>query len=154
MPRVSQHQATLTRQRIVDASLNIVLNHGVDALTFTNIASKANIGRSNINSHFNKKQNIVAALRPMLANVIITPLCFNSAADFYLSWQEAICNNKKFCHAINFAQPLFDNEQGIEDLKKLFKANEPNVENTIYMAIGYAFINLPKYLSNHPLEEL
>lgn len=154
MPRVSQHQATLTKQRIIDAALNIVLNNGLDALTFTNIANKAEIGRSNINNHFKKKHDLIGELRPLLANVIVKPLRFTSTDDFYLSWQQAIKTNREFGHAISVAEPFFSQEQGIAGLKNLFKPGEPNVENTIYMAIGYALVNLPKYLSNYPLEEL
>lgn len=154
MPRVSQQHAAQTKQRIIDAALNIVLNHGIEALTFTNIANKAHVGRSNINSHFKKKHDLILELRPLLSNVILKPLRFSSVDDFYLSWQQAIKTNREFCRAISVAEIFFDNEQGVVGLKKLFKAGEPNVENTIYMAIGYALVNLPKYLPNNPLEKL
>jgi len=153
MPRVSQLQAKQTKQRILDASLDIVLNEGVSALTFTNIADKAQVGRSNINNHFRKKNDLLIELRPQLAQVIIQSLDFSSTECFYSSWVNAIQTTQPFCRAIDTAESFFDNESGIDGLKKLFPVDEPNVENTIYMAIGYALVNLPRYLTTPALEK-
>jgi len=154
MPRVSQQQAKQTKQRILDASLDIVLNDGVTALTFTNIADKAQVGRSNINNHFKKKNDLLTELRPQLAQIIIQSLDFRSTEHFYNSWVDAIQTKQQFCRAIDTAESFFDNESGIDGLKKLFPVDELNVENTIYMAIGYALVNLPKYLTPPDLEKL
>lgn len=154
MPRVSQLQAKKTKQRILDASLDIVLNEGIIALTFTNIAHKAHIGRSNINNHFKKKHDLLAELRPVLASIITQSLDFSSTHHFYNSWVAAMKTNKQFCRAIACAESFFNNEEGMTGLKKLFKTNEPNVEDTLYMAIGYALVNLPTHLTDYPLEKL
>ncbi|MCG7530677.1 TetR family transcriptional regulator [Psychrobium sp. MM17-31] len=156
MPKVSQQQAQLTRQRIIDCALEILLSQGVSALTFTNLANKAAIGRSSINAHFKKKDDLLAELRPQISIIIRDALCFDNPDVFYDSWVSAIKSNHQFRQAIDNAKWFVDTDTGIERLIASFKSGtREEIEKTIYTAMGYALVNLPKYQSiSAPTEEL
>lgn len=145
MPRVSQKDALKTREKIISVALELLLLKGFDALTFTNIAKAANIGRSSINNHFKKKQDLIEELRPLIAAMIEQRLDFSSGAAFYDSWVLAIKQDKEFRQIINGLSIVINSDAGVEGLKKRLVADPDNAEQFIYMAIGYAVVNLPHY---------
>ena len=55
MPRVSKEESDLTKQKIIQVSIDIVLEEGYEHLTFSNIALRANISRSGTNAHFKQR---------------------------------------------------------------------------------------------------
>lgn len=156
MPKVSQQQAQLTRQRIIDCALEILLSQGVSALTFTNLANKAAIGRSSINAHFKKKDDLLAELRPQISTIIRQALCFDSVEEFYNSWVHSIESSHQFRQAIDNASFFVETDTGIENMIALFKSgSREEIEKTIYTAMGYAIVHLPKYQPTPiPTEEL
>lgn len=150
MPRVSQQQARITRQRIIESALHIILNEGIDSLTFSHLANKANIARSGINGHFKKKSDIIQAVHPRLSAIIYDALDFSSPNTFYDSWTHAIVNNHIFRQAISSTDAFVDTDTGINSLIKAFKSGaREDIEKTIYMAMGYAIVHLPKYQQSH-----
>ncbi len=145
MPRVSQKDALKTRAKIVDVALELLLAQGLDALTFTNIAVAANIGRSSINNHFKVKQDLMDELRPRIGGMIELRLDFSSGKAFYDSWVLAIKQDQEFRKIINGLSILINSDEGVEGLKQRLVADPENAEQYIYMAIGYAVVNLPHY---------
>ncbi|WP_435276550.1 TetR/AcrR family transcriptional regulator [Psychrobium sp. nBUS_13] len=145
MPKVSQQQAQITRQRIIDCALEIILSSGIESLTFSNLAKQAQIGRSTINGHFSKKNDLLMALQPRLVSIIDENLCFDSADDFYNSWVHAIKSNQEFRQVIKVTGAFFDNDTGIAGLMRRFPSPDEDTEKAIYTAMGYAIVHLPKY---------
>lgn len=145
MPRVSQKESEKTRLKIIDVALELLLSQGLEALTFTNIATKAEIGRSSINGHFKKKHDLLDALRPQLIDIVNSALDYSSAHNFYQSWVLAIQTNTKFRHTIANMESLVSKEMGLPGLIKLIDDDPKQSEKYIYMAIGYAVINIANY---------
>lgn len=145
MPKVSQKDALKTRARIVEVAFNLLLEQGYNALTFTNIANAANIGRSSINGHFKKKQDLMDELRPQISDCINQHIDFSSAKAFYASWVLAIQNNQAFRQLINGLDILISSDEGVAGLKDRLPDDEQIAQKYIYMAIGYAVVNLPHY---------
>jgi len=145
MPKVSQQQAQITRQRIIDCALEIILSSGIESLTFSNLAKQAGIGRSTINGHFSRKNDLLMVLQPRLVSILDENLCFDSADDFYRSWVHAIKSNQEFRQAIKTMEAFFDNDTGISGLMRRFPSPDEETEKAIYTAMGYAIVHLPKY---------
>lgn len=144
MPRVSQEKAAQTRQKIIQAALNILIEQGEDALTFTNLAKEVGIARSGINCHFKKKCDLIDTIRPQISEIIMQELDFTSAKNFYDSWVNAIKTSRKFRNTISHAEIVFSTTAGIAGLKKSLGGDD-EAERYILMAIGYAVVYLPDY---------
>lgn len=144
MPRVSQEVAAQTRQKIIDASFSLLVEHGNDALTFTKIAQAAKVSRSGINAHFKKKSELLDALKPMLKKVITDKLDFTSGKKFFESWKDAIDNDSYFRNVIAHANALCNEQEGVAGLIELIGGDDENPEDHILMAIGYAVIHCAK----------
>jgi len=145
MPRVSQKEAQKTRAKIIDVALQLISLDGFSALTFTNIAKAAKIGRSSINNHFKKKQDLIDALRPLIASMVEQRLNFSSGQAFYDSWVFAIEHDGEFRKVINGLSIVINSDAGVDGLKKRIEGDPDVAEQFIYMAIGYAVVNLSHY---------
>ncbi|NOH98110.1 TetR/AcrR family transcriptional regulator [Vibrio sp. 99-70-13A1] len=62
MVRAISEKGTITKQKIVDAAFEITMAGGFDSATFSEIANKAGVSRSGINSHFKRKSDIAEEL--------------------------------------------------------------------------------------------
>jgi len=142
MPRVSQKDALKTRQKIIDGAIELILTLGFSALTFTNIAVIAGVGRSSINGHFRKKEDLIISIRPIIASMIERPLDFTSASAFYDSWVSALENCDEYRHLIKGLEVIISSAEGVAGLKMRLPENDSDVDKYIYMAIGYAVVNL------------
>ena len=145
MPRVSQIEAQKTREKIIQVTLNLLISEGFEALTFTRIAQNANIGRSSINNHFKKKQDLLDEIRPHITKMIEQRLDFSHGEKFYASWVLAIEQDREFRKIIKGLDIMISSDAGITGLKDRFQEDKQNAEKFIYMAIGYAIVNLPHF---------
>lgn len=144
MPRVSQAEAKLTRQRIVKASLKIVLEDGVSELSFANIAKKAKISRSGINAHFKRKENIFEELRPILAEMILAPLDVSSPDNFVKSWIKILDESPAYRALLNHSSPVVGGERAASNLLSIIEGDRAEVRDALYYALGYALVNYPE----------
>ena len=142
MPRVSQAVAKQTRQNIIDASIKIIVLEGRDKMTFSHIAKKANISRSGINCHFKRKEDLLREIKSSLFERVHQALDFSSANAFYQSWKSAVDEDRMFRNIITNLDDVFNGKDGVESLAELIQGNEKDIQNAIYMAIGYAVINV------------
>lgn len=142
MPRVSQAVAKQTRQRIIDSAIKIITLEGSDHLTFANIAKKAEISRSGINCHFKKKEDLMNEIRPILAERIEQALDFSSPDNFFLSWRNAVDNDRMFRNLIANLENVIDGKAGTASLIEKIQGDEEEIIKTTYMAIGYAVIHV------------
>jgi len=142
MPRVSQKQALKTRQKIIDGAIELILTQGFSALTFTNIALIAGIGRSSINGHFKKKEDLIIGIRPIIASMIERPLDFSSGLAFYDSWVCALEHSDEYRRLIKGLEVIISSADGAAGLKKRLPEKDSETDKYIYMAIGYAVVNL------------
>ncbi|MGF1756434.1 TetR/AcrR family transcriptional regulator [Photobacterium sagamiensis] len=142
MPRVSQAVAKQTRQRIIDSAFEIIIAEGGEYLTFSNLAKKAKISRSGINAHFNRKEDIYQTIKPLVIDKLRVRINYNSPREFYESWVNSFDNDVEFRRLIVGAGLFFTKKEGIGDLKASISGEASETENFIYMAIGYAVINI------------
>lgn len=142
MPRVTQAVAKQTRQNIIDASIKIIMLEGGDKLTFSNIARKADISRSGINCHFKRKEDLLYEIKPALAERVQQALDFSSACAFYATWKSAVDEDRMFRNLLKNLSFFFNDNEGIKGLATLIKGDEEEVQKAIYMAIGYAVVNV------------
>ena len=145
MPKVSQKEAQKTRERIIQVTLNLLISEGFEALTFTRIAQNTNIGRSSINSHFKKKQDLLDEIRPHITKIIEQRLDFSNGEKIYVSWVLAIEQDREFRKVINGLDIMISSDVGITGLTERLQEDKHNSEKFIYMAIGYAIVNLPHF---------
>ena len=141
MPRVSQAIAKQTRQKIIDTAFEILVNKGLDQLTFTNIANSANISRSGINAHFRKKEDMLIAMRPMVKEKFRSMFNFNSPQEFYNSWIVDFDTDEEFRRLVIGGCAFISDEDGIIELKKLINGNPIEIDMYIKMAIGHAVVS-------------
>lgn len=143
MPRVSQAEAKLTRQRIINASLKIVVEDGVAELSFANIAKKAKISRSGINAHFKRKENIYEELRPILKGMILEPLDISSPKMFLDSWIKIIDENQAYRKMLVNSDRVMGGQRAASDLLTIIEGDRAEVRDAVYYALGYALVNYP-----------
>lgn len=142
MPRVSQEVARQTRQRIIESAIKIITLEGGEHLTFSNIAKKANISRSGINCHFKRKEDLMDEIRPILSERVEQALDFSSPDNFFLSWRNAVDNDRMFRNLISKLGYVIDGKTGAAGLIGKIQGDEEEVIKTTYMAIGYAVIHI------------
>ncbi|MDN3697313.1 TetR family transcriptional regulator [Vibrio cortegadensis] len=143
MPRVSQAEAKLTRQRIINASLKIVVEDGVAELSFANIAKKAKISRSGINAHFKRKENLFEELRPLLKEMVMAPLDFSSPDMFLKSWIKVLDENPAYRVMLTNSDQVMGGERAAANLLTMIEGNRAEVRDAVYYALGYALVNYP-----------
>jgi len=143
MPRVSQAEAKLTRQRIIDASLKILVQEGVAEMSFAKIAKKAKISRSGINAHFKRKENIYEELRPLLKEMILTPLDLSSPDNFLQSWIKILDENPQYRQMLTNADRVMGGERAATNLLTIIEGKREEVRDAVYYALGYALVNYP-----------
>ena len=142
MPRVSQAVAKQTRQNIIDVSIKIIMLEGGEKLTFSHIAKKANISRSGINCHFKRKEDLLQEIKPALSERVHQALDFSSACAFYATWKSAVDEDRMFRNLIKNLGYFFHDNEGAKGLASLIQGSEEDVQRAIYMAIGYAVVNV------------
>lgn len=142
MPRVSQVAAKKTRQNIIDASIKILTLESKENLTFSHIAKKANISRSGINCHFKRKEDLLHEIKPAISERIHQALDFSSSHAFFDTWKKAVDEDRMFRNLIRNMGYVINNKEGIDDLASLIRGGEDEVKEAIYMAIGYAVVNV------------
>ncbi|WP_158135692.1 TetR/AcrR family transcriptional regulator [Vibrio navarrensis] len=142
MPRVSRAVAQQTRQNIIDTSFKILLLEGYENLTFTHIAEKTGISRSGVNGHFKRKEDLLEELKPKAVELVIQSLEFSSPEDFYRSWVKAVREDRMFRNLIQNVGEIICTEKGRTRLTRLIQGDEEEVERVVYMAIGYAVVNI------------
>ncbi len=137
MPRVTQAEAQKTREKIIKSAYDIIRKQGGDKLTFSLIATHANIGKSGVTAHFKKKEDLLKELAPALEKRIVSHLKFDSIELFYSSWKEAVDNSEEF---LNITMSIQNNYAGLLRLQRYFShsENSEKVSAIIYMAVGYA----------------
>ncbi|MEZ8104746.1 MULTISPECIES: TetR/AcrR family transcriptional regulator [Vibrio] len=143
MPRVSQAEAKLTRQRIINASLKIVVEDGIAELSFANIAKKAKISRSGINAHFKRKENIYEELRPILKGMILEPLDISSPEMFLDSWIKVIDEDQAYRKMLVNSDRVMGGQRAASDLLTIIEGDRTAVRDAVYYALGYALVNYP-----------
>jgi len=143
MPRVSQAEAKLTRQRIVDASLKILIQEGVAEMSFAKIAKKAKISRSGINAHFKRKENIYEELRPILKEMILAPLDLSSPDEFLKSWIKNLDENPQYRQMLINTDRVMGGERAASNLLSIIEGRREEVRDAVYYALGYALVNYP-----------
>lgn len=143
MPRVSQAEAKLTKQRIINASLKIVIEEGVSELSFANIAKKAKISRSGINAHFKRKENIYEELRPILKEMVLAPLDLSSPDNFLKSWIKVLDGDPSYRVMLINSDKIMGGERAAVNLLSLIEGKRSEVRDKVYYALGYALVNYP-----------
>lgn len=146
MPRVSQAEAKLTRQRIVKASLSILVEDGVSGLSFANIAKRAKTSRSGINAHFKRKQHIYEVLRPILEDMIFEPLDVSSPENFLTSWINTVDTRPEYRKLLTDSDVILGGERAAANLLMIIEGKREEVRDAVYYAVGYALVNYP---ANH-----
>lgn len=142
MGRASIAEAKKTKQKIIDAAFHITMKEGFERLTFTSLSNHCGISRSGINRHFPKKSDLIISLEPLLSNIMLSQMNFESTSKFYVSWVDGLKNNADFRAAILASGPIIPTNKGINNLKKLIPGEEKEVLGCIYICIGYAMVNL------------
>ncbi|HAS6166986.1 TPA: TetR family transcriptional regulator [Vibrio vulnificus] len=142
MPRVSQAVAKKTHQNIIDASFKIVLLEGYEHLTYTHIAEKTGVSRSCVNGHFKKKEELLDELKPKAVEHIIQALEFSSPEAFYLSWVNAVNEDRMFRNLIQNVGEIICSAEGRMSLTNRISGDSKEAEKALYMAIGYAVVHI------------
>ena len=114
-------------------------------LTFSHIAKKANISRSGINCHFKKKEELIAEIRPILEDRVKQALDFDSPTAFYKSWQIALASDRMFRNLVKSLGAIQSSTNGENDLVGLIKGDPKEVQQMVYMIIGYTTIHINDY---------
>jgi AcrR family transcriptional regulator len=61
----------MTRERILKAAGQLIAEHGIDAVTITDIANAADVSRGNLYSHFDSKEALLNAIvKPMVTQAV------------------------------------------------------------------------------------
>ncbi|CED56681.1 HTH-type transcriptional regulator, TetR family [Aliivibrio wodanis] len=138
MPRVSKEKSELTKQKIIQVSIDIVLEEGYEHLTFSNIALRVNISRSGTNAHFKRKEDIVEAIKPIFGQKIGALFCYDSPKKFLESWKNVIDTNKEARRMMYSIRDMVDPREGMIGLMNAIQGDKKEVEDTVFYAIGYA----------------
>ncbi|MDN3697273.1 TetR/AcrR family transcriptional regulator [Vibrio cortegadensis] len=143
MPKVSQTEAKRTKQRIIKASLKIVVEEGVSELSFANIANKAKVSRSGINAHFKRKEHIYDSLRPIIREMILKPLDVSSPQQFLESWIKVLDSDPDYRMMLTKSDRILGGGKAIADLLDIIEGDAEDVREVVYYGIGYALVNYP-----------
>lgn len=138
MAKSTQAEATITRQKILDAALDITLNKGFKFVTLGNLAKEVGITRSGINGHFKKKEDLIEIIIPILSKILEDPLDFSSTDAFYASWISALNSNKNFSAAVHACGPVIPPQKGMNGLIRKIDADYDDAMNCVFKCIGYA----------------
>lgn len=141
MTRNLTKKGEATYAKIVEAAFDITMDSGFERATFVNIAKKAGMSPSGINTHFKRKEDIAAELAPIYAKIIKEPLNYSSTEEFYLSWVKAFDNNYQFRCAVLTAGDIIPKLTGVKGLFDSIKGKKEDIERCIYMCVGYSVIN-------------
>lgn len=145
MPRVSQQVAQQTKQRLINTAIQIVIEQGIDGLTFSHLAAEAGTSRSGISVHFKKKQDLLNAIAPLMRAKINAQLDFSSPQDFWASWVYSIENSGEFRNLIEHIGALYNSKVGFDALIDRIQGEHQDCVNIAYQAAGYAAVNIPLY---------
>ncbi len=138
MPRVSQKEAQKTKERIIASAFKILCEEGVDGITFAKVANLAGIGKSGINAHFKKKDDLLMNCKPLVGQKFVEYLDFSNIENYYKSFKLAVDSAEEFRHLTIYSQH-FSGYEGTLALKRIFSSEpEAKVNAIIYMAAGYA----------------
>ncbi|CAK3141874.1 hypothetical protein VCRA2122O339_200089 [Vibrio crassostreae] len=81
-------------------------------------------------------------IRPILAERVEQALDFSSPDNFFLSWRNAVDNDRMFRNLIANLENVIDDKAGTASLIEKIQGDEEEIIKTTYMAIGYAVIHV------------
>ena len=92
MAKVTPEQALKTRQRILDAVIQCLLDPqiGYEKMTYTRLQTMTGISRGGILNHFGKKAAFISALDGTIFNTVLNELDLSSREAFNASFEVAI----------------------------------------------------------------
>ena len=92
MAKVTPEEALKTRQRILDAVVQCLLDPqiGYDKMTYTRLQAMTGISRGGILNHFGKKEHFLAALDGKVFNTVLKELDLSSRDAFRASFEVAM----------------------------------------------------------------
>ncbi|CAH1583285.1 TetR family transcriptional regulator [Vibrio rotiferianus] len=142
MAKATQAEAQITRQSIIDAALDIVVNQGADKVTLGNLAKAIGKTRGSVSCHFKKKEDIFREIEPMLSKLLRSSLDFTSAAAFKESWIKGIDGNPHFVAAATSFGYIMSVNEGVKNLQSMINDDDDVCFDTLMWCIGYANFNL------------
>ena len=92
MAKVTPEQALRTRQRILDAVIQCLLDPqvGYDKMTYTRLQAMTGISRGGILNHFGKKEQFISALDGEIFDTVLDELDLSSREAFNASFEIAM----------------------------------------------------------------
>lgn len=150
MAKSTVEEAAITRQKIIDAAMEITLSDGFESATLGNIAKKVGISRSGVNCHFAKKVDIARAIEPSIIQAIHSTIDFRSCETFSKTWIDAINTNQMFRGCISSLGAVIPPDEGFDSMVKLIEddSSRGEKESIVYQCIGYALVEIQR-LSKH-----
>lgn len=142
MPRVNQCRSEITRQKIIDSAFELLIESDDTKLTFTNIAKRAGIGRSGINVHFKRKQDLLNVLYPYALDIVLSSLDFSSPDAFFRSWKAILASNLHVQNIVKKSELFVTSKEALTLLMAKIPGDRNEAEAIILVAIGYSNILL------------
>ncbi|AJR05117.1 TetR/AcrR family transcriptional regulator [Photobacterium gaetbulicola] len=92
MAKVTPEEALKTRQRILDAVIQCLLDPqvGYEKMTYTRLQTMTGISRGGILNHFGKKEHFLLALDGRIFNTVLNELDLSSRDAFSSSFESAL----------------------------------------------------------------
>ena len=92
MAKVTPEEALKTRQRILDAVIQCLLDPqvGYEKMTYTRLQTMTGISRGGILNHFGKKAEFISALDGTIVNTVLNELNLSSRDAFNASFEVAM----------------------------------------------------------------